>query len=50
MNERYSRWRTPHMSRDFEILVFVDARRLPLALFPIWNYSRDMFPYYLSTI
>ena len=34
MNERYLRWRTPYMSRDFEMLVFGDARGLPLVLFP----------------
>ena len=34
MNERYLRWWTPHMSRDFEMLVFGDARGLPLVLFP----------------
>jgi esterase/lipase superfamily enzyme len=34
MNERYIRWWTPHMSRDFEMLVFGDARSLPLVLFP----------------
>ena len=50
MNERYLRWRTPYLSRDFEMLVFGDARGLPLVLFPTWNYSRDMLPYYLSTI
>jgi esterase/lipase superfamily enzyme len=34
MNERYIRWWTPHMSREFEMLVFGDARGLPLILFP----------------
>ena len=34
MNERYIRWWTPHMSRDFEMLVFGDTRGLPLILFP----------------
>jgi esterase/lipase superfamily enzyme len=34
MNERYIRWWTPHMSRDFEMLVFGDGRGLPLILFP----------------
>ena len=34
MNERYIRWWTPHMSRDFEMLVFGDTRGLPLVLFP----------------
>jgi len=33
MNERYIRWWTPHMSRDFEMLVFGDGRGLPLILF-----------------
>ena len=50
MNERYLRWWTPHMNRDFEMLVLGDARGLPLVLFPTWNYSPDMLPYYLSTI
>ena len=34
MNERHIRW-TPHMSRDFEVLIFGDGRGLPLILFPI---------------
>jgi esterase/lipase superfamily enzyme len=62
MNERHIRWWTPHMSRDFEMLIVGDARGLPLILFPTsfgryrrwcghdWNYWRDMLPYYLSTI
>jgi esterase/lipase superfamily enzyme len=34
MNERYIRWYTPHMSRDFEMLVFGNGGGLPLILFP----------------
>ena len=34
MNERYIRWWTPHLSRDFEMLVFGDGGGLPLVLFP----------------
>ena len=42
MNERYIRWWTPHMSRDFEMLVFGDGRGLPLILFPSFGrYSQN---------
>ena len=34
MNERYLRWYTPHLSRDFEMLVFGNGGGLPLVLFP----------------
>ena len=34
MNERYIRWWTPHLSRDFEMLVFGDGGGIPLVLFP----------------
>lgn len=34
MNERYIRWHTPHLSRDFEMLAFGDDGGLPLVLFP----------------
>jgi esterase/lipase superfamily enzyme len=34
MKERYIRWWTPHLSRDFEMLVFGEGRGLPLILFP----------------
>lgn len=34
MNERYLRWFTPHLSRDFEMLVFGNGGGLPLVLFP----------------
>lgn len=34
MHERYLRWWTPHLSRDFEMLVFGEGRGLPLILFP----------------
>ncbi|MBV9127704.1 MAG: esterase family protein [Verrucomicrobia bacterium] len=34
MNERYIRWWTPHLSRDFEMLVFGEGRGIPLVLFP----------------
>jgi esterase/lipase superfamily enzyme len=34
MNERYIRWWTPHMSREFEMLAFGDGGGMPLVLFP----------------
>ncbi len=36
MNERYLRWWTPHLSRDFEMLAFGDGGpgSIPLVLFP----------------
>lgn len=34
MNERYLRWWTPHLSRDFEMLVFGEGGGIPLVLFP----------------
>jgi esterase/lipase superfamily enzyme len=34
MQERYVRWWTPHLSRDFEMLVFGNGGGLPLILFP----------------
>ena len=34
MNERYVKWYTPSLSREFEMLVFGDKRGLPLVLFP----------------
>src|SRR5215831_15419349 len=34
MNERYIRWRTPHLSRDFEMLAFGDGGGMPIVLFP----------------
>jgi esterase/lipase superfamily enzyme len=34
MNERYIKWWTPSLSREFEMLVFGDGRGLPLILFP----------------
>src|SRR6266699_259507 len=34
MNERYIKWYTPYLSREFEMLVFGDKRGLPLILFP----------------
>jgi esterase/lipase superfamily enzyme len=34
LNERYIRWWTPHLSRDFEMLVFGDGGGRPLILFP----------------
>lgn len=33
MNERYIRWWTPHLSREFEMLAFGDGG-IPLVLFP----------------
>lgn len=34
MDESDIRWSTPHMNRDFEMLVFGDRRGLPLIHFP----------------
>ena len=34
MNERYIKWYSPWLSRDFEMFVFGDKRGLPLLLFP----------------
>ncbi|HEV2095167.1 MAG TPA: hypothetical protein VGQ82_01565, partial [Chthoniobacterales bacterium] len=34
MNERHIRWWTPHLSRDFDMLVFGDGGGIPLVLFP----------------
>lgn len=34
MNERHIRWWTPHLSREFDMLVFGEGRGLPLVLFP----------------
>src|SRR5689334_14042514 len=34
MNEHYLRWWTPHLSRDFEMLVFGNGCGVPLVLFP----------------
>jgi len=34
MQERYIRWWTPHLSRDFEMLAFGPGGGLPLVIFP----------------
>src|SRR2546421_3744777 len=34
MQERYIRWWTPHLSRDFEMLAFGNGGGMPLVLFP----------------
>src|SRR5437868_11257965 len=34
MNERYIKWYTPRLGREFEMLVFGEKRGLPLILFP----------------
>jgi len=34
MNERYIKWYTPFLSREFEMLVFGEKSGLPLILFP----------------
>ncbi|HEY2714310.1 MAG TPA: hypothetical protein VGI60_17500 [Chthoniobacterales bacterium] len=34
MNERYVGWRTPQMSRDFEMLILGHGHGLPLIFFP----------------
>ncbi len=34
MNERYIKWYTPWLSREFEMIVFGNGGGLPLILFP----------------
>src|SRR3984893_12773814 len=34
MNERYIKWWTPHMDREFEMLAFGNGGGIPLVLFP----------------
>jgi esterase/lipase superfamily enzyme len=34
MQERYIKWWTPYLSREFEMLVFGSGRGLPLIIFP----------------
>ena len=34
MNERYIKWYTPYLSREFEMLAFGNGGELPLILFP----------------
>ena len=34
MNERYIKWYTPWLNREFEMLVFGNGGGLPLILFP----------------
>ena len=34
MNERYIKWYTPWLSRDFEMLAFGNGGGLPLIIFP----------------
>jgi esterase/lipase superfamily enzyme len=34
MNERYIKWYTPYLSREFEMLVFGNGDGLTLILFP----------------
>jgi esterase/lipase superfamily enzyme len=34
MNERYIKWHTPYLSREFEMLAFGNGGGLPLILFP----------------
>jgi esterase/lipase superfamily enzyme len=34
MNERYIKWYTPYLSREFEMLAFGNGGGLPLILFP----------------
>ena len=34
MNERYIKWHTPYLGREFEMLAFGDGGGLPLILFP----------------
>jgi esterase/lipase superfamily enzyme len=54
MNERYTKWSTPWLSREFEMLVFGNSKDIKHWLDDgkwrghDWNYWRDMLPYYLS--
>ena len=44
MNERYTKWYTPWLSREFEMLVFGDRRGLPLGIIigtGEWDVTRD---------
>ena len=43
MNERHVQWWTPHLSRNFDMLVFGDGGGLPLVLFPtsFGNYRQN---------
>ena len=60
MNERYVKWYTPWLSREFEMLIFGEKRGLLLVLFPTsgapyyenedWSYWQDTLPYYLSLL
>jgi esterase/lipase superfamily enzyme len=34
MNERHVQWWTPHLSRNFDMMVYGDRRGIPLILFP----------------
>ena len=66
MNERYIRWYTPWLSREFEMLAFGNGGGLLSGTLNSkgvnhwlddgkwrghdWNYWRDMLPYYLSRL
>jgi esterase/lipase superfamily enzyme len=43
MNERYIKWYTPYLSREFEMLAFGNGGGLPLILFPtsFGSYSQN---------
>jgi hypothetical protein len=45
MNERYLRWYSPWLNREFEMLAFGNGGALPLIIFPTY-----MLPYYLSVL
>jgi hypothetical protein len=52
MNERYIKWWTPHLSRDFEMLAFGNGGGVPLILFPTsfgrYSQNKDFWPYRLD--
>jgi esterase/lipase superfamily enzyme len=50
MNERYIKWYTPWLSREFEMLAFGNGGGLPLIILPTSFGRRDMLPYYLSVL
>lgn len=50
MKERYIKWYTPYLSREFEMLIFGEKGGLDDGRWrgQDWNYCQDMLPYYLS--
>ncbi len=59
MNERYIKWYTPWLSREFGVLAFRHPDAVGLLNHWLddgkwhrheWNYRQDMLPYYLSLL